>query len=153
MKYLIRSAKYFLKLTIILVLIIVILSMTRLIDSDISKMFVNGYDSLWQIAILMAVFSLVYPRFGYMRRNAIVPGSFDEVLPIVMSAMERLGYERESLEGENLTFRKRGIGPRIVRSWEDRISLERMVSGFEVEGLGKDVMRVKYALEDGLRTE
>lgn len=153
MKYLIRSAKYFLKLTIILTLVLLILSSTKLVDSDISKMFVNGYDSLWQIAALMAVFSLIYPRFGYMRRNAIVPGSFDEVLPLVMSTMERLGYEQENRDGENLTFRKHGIGARVTRSWEDRISLERMATGFEVEGPGKDVIRVKYALEDSLKAQ
>ena len=153
MKYLIRSAKYLLKFTIFLTLIILILTMTHLVDPDISKMFVGGYDSLWKIAALMLVFSLLYPRFGYMKRSAIVPGSFEEVLPIVSAVMQRLGYEEESRDGENMTFRKRGIGARMVRSWEDRISFERMVTGFELEGIGKDVIRVKYALEDGIKAE
>ena len=62
MKYLVRAVKYFIYLMIILSLIIVVLIMTKMVESDISKMFVNGYDSLWQIALMMAVFALIYPK-------------------------------------------------------------------------------------------
>ena len=78
MRYLIRSVKYFVQLMVILCLIIAILIVAKVVDADISRIFVNGYDSLWQIALLMAVFAAIYPRFGYARRQAIVPGSDEE---------------------------------------------------------------------------
>ncbi|MBQ6556856.1 MAG: hypothetical protein IJL86_04860, partial [Bacteroidales bacterium] len=65
MRYFIRSVKYFVQLMVILTLIIVILVVAKVVDSDISKIFVNGYDSLWQIALLMAAFAAIYPRLGY----------------------------------------------------------------------------------------
>ncbi|MBR4808789.1 MAG: hypothetical protein IK031_00735, partial [Bacteroidales bacterium] len=78
MKYLIRAVKYFVQLTVILSLIIAILIVAKVVDSDISKIFVNGYDSLWQIALMMAAFAAIYPSFGYGRRRVVVPGSDDE---------------------------------------------------------------------------
>ena len=65
MKYIIRSLKYFCYLIIILTLIILALVLTGFVEADLSKMFVNGYDSLWQIALIMLAFALIYPRFGF----------------------------------------------------------------------------------------
>ena len=71
MKYIIRSIKYFIQLMVILALIIAVLIVAKVVDSDISKIFVNGYDSLWQIALMMAAFAAIYPRFGYSKRQAV----------------------------------------------------------------------------------
>ena len=62
MKYLIRSLKYYCYLIILLALIILALVLTGFVEADLSKMFVNGYDSLWQIALVMLAFAALYPR-------------------------------------------------------------------------------------------
>ena len=49
MKYIIRSLKYYCYLILLLTLIILALVLTGFVEADLSKMFVNGYDSLWQI--------------------------------------------------------------------------------------------------------
>ena len=68
MRYLVRALKYFVQLMVILTIIIAILIVAKVVDSDISQIFVNGWDSLWQIALLMAAFAAVYPKIGYVRR-------------------------------------------------------------------------------------
>lgn len=148
MRYFIRSAKYFIQLMVILALIIAVLIVAKVVDSDISKIFVNGYDSLWQIALMMAVFAAIYPRFGYSKRQAIVPGSDEEVLPVLEKAMKAFGYERENRKDGVLAYRKRAVGDRLLRLWEDRITVSRFVSGFELEGSNKDLVRLINALRE-----
>lgn len=147
MKYFIRSIKYFLYLSVILIIVLYALVALKLANGDIQSMFRNGYDSLWQIAGILAIFAAIYPKFGYSARKAIVPGAYSEIRDSVLSVMESRGYRLEKEEGENMTFRLRSPLYRITRVGEDRITLTRDVSGFEVEGLTKDVVRLIQALE------
>ena len=148
MRYLIRSVKYFVQLMVILSLIIAILIVAKVVDADISRIFVNGYDSLWQIALLMAVFAAIYPRFGYARRQAIVPGSDEETAPLLERVMSAHGYEKENRTDGVLAYRKRSAGDRLLRLLEDRITVTRFVSGYELEGSNKDVVRLINALRE-----
>ncbi len=153
-RYIIRAVKYFIQLMVILAVIIAILIVAKVVDSDISKIFVNGYDSLWQIALMMACFAAIYPRFGYGRRQAIVPGSDDEVEPVLRRVMEAHGYVEEGDSSHSLRmtgteircFRKKSVTARLTRLWEDRISVERCATGFELEGISRDVVRLVNAL-------
>ena len=95
MKYFIRSLKYFCYLILILAVIIAALVLTGFVEADLSKMFVHGYDSLWQMALVMLVFALIYPRFGFSRRTVQLNGSPEEVRPGVLRVMEGLGYVPE----------------------------------------------------------
>ena len=147
-RYLLRSVKYFIQLMIILTLVIAILIVAKVVDSDISKIFVNGYDSLWQIALIMAAFAAIYPRFGYAARRVVVPGSDEEVMPVLEKVMAARGYEREKRADGRICYRKSSIPDRIIRLWEDRISVERLATGFELEGYNRDVVRLVNSLRD-----
>ena len=142
MTYLIRAVKYFGQLMVILTVIIAILIVAKVVDSDISKIFVNGYDSLWQIALMMAAFAAIYPRFGYSRRQAIIPGSDEEAGPQLEKAMSAFGYEKEQRSDGVLSYRKRSGADRFMRLWEDRITVTRCATGYELEGPNKDVVRL-----------
>ncbi len=148
MKYLVRSLKYFVQLAVILALVIAILVVARVVPGDISQIFRNGYDSLWQIAIIMAVFAAVYPRFGYASREAVLPGSDEEVKPLLDKVMSAHGYKQEERSDGKLSYRKASAGDRLLRLWEDRISVDRFVSGYTLEGYNKDVVRLINALRD-----
>jgi len=153
MRYLIRSVKYFIQLMVILALIIAILIVAKVVDSDISKIFVNGYDSLWQIAILMAVFAAIYPRLGYGRRQALVPGADEEAEPVLQQVMQAHGYMElpsEAVPGDSpaRVFRKKAAGDRFTRLWEDRITVTRCLTGYELEGISKDIVRLCSAMRD-----
>ena len=147
MKYIVRSLKYFVYICIIMALILTALVLLKVVDSDVTLMFRNGYDSLWQIALMFLVVSFLYPRFGYCRRCVRVPGEYSEVRDALVSCMNELGYDLESEESENLSFRLRSTLGRITRPWEDRLIFERFIPGFYIEGRSKDVARVISALE------
>lgn len=148
MRYLIRALKYYVQLMVILVLIIGVLVLAGFVESDISQIFVNGYDSLWQITLMMAVFAAIYPRFGYSRRTAIVPGDDDEASAVLGRVMTAFGYEPVTGKGGEPVWRKRAFAPRLFRLWEDGVRVSRCISGFELEGPSKDITRICSALRD-----
>ena len=147
MKYIIRSLKYFCYLIILLTLIILALVLTGFVEADLSKMFVNGYDSLWQIALVMLAFAALYPRFGFSKRTAHVYGSPEEIRSDVLRVMGVLGYRLESEKEGSWAFLRRSGVSRALKMWEDRITLTASAAGLEVEGLTRDLMRVVSALE------
>ena len=133
---------------VILAIIIAILIVAKVVDSDISKIFVNGYDSLWQIALMMAAFAAIYPRFGYAKREAVVPGDDEEAGAVLSRVMAAHGYEKENRTDGVLAYRKRSAGDRFTRLWEDRVTVTRSMTGYELEGSNKDIVRLINALRD-----
>lgn len=142
MKYIIRSLKYFVKLTLILAAVIFIMVQMKLVEGNLDTMFVNGKDSLWQIALMLLAFSAVYPRFGYCTREVVLPGSTEEILPQVKKVMKAQEYKLQSEDGEDFVYCKRSIAIRILKMGEDTITLKRTMSGYNIEGISKDVMRL-----------
>ena len=147
MKYIVRSLKYFCYLILFLALIILVLVLTGFVEADLSKMFVNGYDSLWQIAVIMLVFAIIYPRFGFSRRTAHLYGAPEELRPDVVRVMERLGYKLEGEQDGAWTFVRRSPVSRALKMWEDRITVSAGAAGLELEGLTRDLPRIVSALE------
>ena len=147
MKYFIRALKYYVYLLVLLAVIILALVLTGFVEADLSKMFVNGYDSLWQIALIMLVFALIYPRFGFSKRTAHVYGSPEELRPDILKVMESQGYRLESEEDGKFRFLRRSGFSRALKMWEDRITLSPTGAGMEVEGLTRDLSRIVSSLE------
>lgn len=153
MKYFIRAVKYFFYFSIIVTIIMAALVFFKVIDSNIELMFRNGYDSLWHIALMFAVISAFYPMLGFMKKEALIPGEYKDIRPAIVEYMQEKGYALETENGENLNFRLRNGINRLSRMYEDRISFIRNFSGFQVEGLRKDVVRIVYGLEYKFRNK
>ena len=153
MRYVIRAIKYFIYISLFIAIVMGVFMAVGYLETDINAVFKNGYKSLWQIAGIFALLSAVYPMFGYMKKSVIIPGEYSEIRPLAISAMEERGYVLEKEEGENLTFRRKDVLSRATRMLEDRITLSRDISGFEMEGLRKDVVRLAYAIENKGRSE
>lgn len=147
-RYLLRSLKYFLKLALLLILILAVLAAAKMVPSKIDGMFVNGYDSVWQIALILAALSLLYPKFGYGRRSVFFPGDPSEVEAKTVKAMALRGFIPERKGADSLEFRTSSTYMRILRLGEDRISFEKTATGFDIEGKVKDIARVAAFLEN-----
>ena len=154
MKYIVRSLKYFLYLTVILTLVLFVLVKLGIADGNLGTMFVNGYDSFWQIALIIAAFAAIYPRFGYTRRNVPAPGGQDETFPTLEETMRARGYvldpgtAKTSPESDvSWRFRRVSVLARILKIWEDTVTVTKTLSGYELEGLTKDVTRIGSALD------
>ena len=74
-------------------------------------------------------------------------GSPEEVRPGVLRVMEGLGYVPEDAPEGSLCFRRRSGLSRALKMWEDRITMTPSATGWEVEGLTRDLSRIVSALE------
>jgi len=147
MKYFVRAVKYYLSLLILIAVILGILVFIGAAEADIKTMFRNGYDALWQIAILFAVIAAIYPKFGFVEKEAVFPGSWAETRDGIAGYMASRNYVIEKEEEGKISFRHKGILNRISRMYEDRITVSSVFSGVKVEGLRKDVFRIAAGLE------
>ena len=119
----------------------------HVVDPEIESMFRNGYKSLLQIAVMFGTVSAIYPLFGFMKKGAFLPGEYSEIAPEVKAVMKERGYVLESEEGENISFRRADFASKLFRMFEDRVTFTRDATGFTVEGLRRDVVRLVYAVE------
>lgn len=147
MKYFIRSVKYFFYLMIVLCLILVVMIFAGLVEGNIANMFVNGYDSVWQITLFMAVFAAIYPRFGYTTRTAHIYGTSEQAESCLTRVMDIHDYKLHSQDGDQRRYVKRSPIARVFRMWEDTITITPIAGGFEVEGSSKDIVRIVSGLE------
>jgi len=147
MKYFVRVIKYFVYITVIVTLILTTLVLLKLVSPDINVMFRNGYNSIWQIALAFLGVSAFYPRFGYTNRGVILPGEPAEIRRGIKEYMLDRGYELETENGDDMTFRLISKFKRAAKMWEDRITFSRYLSGYYIEGITKEVTRIASSLE------
>lgn len=152
MRYFIRAVKYFIYFTLLFIVIMAILVLTGAAEGDISTMFKGGYSALWKIALIFAVISAIYPSVGFIRKEAMIPGSWEEDKDAIKAFMAGRGYTLESEDTGTMSFRKKGTG-RFTRMYEDRIVFTTKIGGVELEGMRKDVIRLAMGLESRFRRE
>ena len=157
MKYIVRVLKYFVFITVVMALILLVLALLGYVEKDVDSMFRNGWKTIWQIALMFLAVAALYPRFGFCKRGAIIPGAYEDIRPGLVRYMAGRGYEIEKEEGENLSFRLKSPLQRFLKLlFEDRITFTRDRAGFYVEGRTKDVVRIVSGLEalfNGTRTD
>ncbi|HCY73271.1 MAG TPA: hypothetical protein DHU75_03940 [Rikenellaceae bacterium] len=150
MKYLVRSLKYFVYLSFILVLFILVLCLLGLVPKNIDLLFVNGWKSIPQMAVIVAVFAAVYPKIGFTKRNVPVPGDDTQAEEKIAEFMKSRKYVFLKKVGADLVYRRASVVDRIVKMCEDTIYFKRIFGGYEMEGLTKDVARLDTGLAQWL---
>lgn len=152
MRYFIRAVKYFIYFILLFVVIMAVLVLTGAAEGDISTMFRGGYSALWKIAVIFAVISTIYPSVGFIRKEAMIPGSWEEDKDIIKEFMGGRGYVLETEDTGIMSFRKTGMS-RFTRMYEDRVTLSAKIGGVEIEGMRKDVLRLAMGLESRFHRE
>lgn len=153
MTYLRRAFKYLVQICIIFVLIIGALMLTGYISSDVSVAFQQGWKSIAYIAGMFAVVSLAYPFFGYGKRTIHAKGDPAEYWARIDAAMASRGYKKAG-ETENGGYRYHHTSTymRVMRLWEDNITIEPVLGGFQAEGLVRDLARIVSAIDHKINT-
>lgn len=147
MRYTIRAVKYFLSMAVIVSLILLGLTYYATGGFDISQSLENGWMSAIYIALILAVFSAVYPKFGYRERPLDIRGEREDIARVIREYMVGRGYRPESDRDGLLTFRNGSPLVRFFRVWEDRITFTPTRSGYTIEGLNRDIVRMISGIE------
>lgn len=147
MRYIIRALKYFVYLTLILILFVAVIYLITAKGAPLESMFKDGYNSLWKMALIVAAFAAVYPSFGYGKRRIRATGPADEIIPKIEATLNARGYVLENRDAQdNLVFRKASKLDRAAKMFEDTVRFTRALSGYEMEGKLKDIVRLDTAL-------
>ena len=152
MTYLRRALKYFIQITLILALILVILMASGMVSWDMNIAFQHGWKSVWWILAAFAVMSLAYPFFGYQKRKINVVGDPADYKEGIVKALATRGYVLEDDQDGELKFRLSSPVNKAARMWEDRITLTPVLGGFQAEGLSRDLVRVVSSIEHQFRS-
>ena len=152
MTHLRRALKYFVQTCLLLVIILAILMLSGMVSKDISVAFQHGWTSVWWILALFAVMALVYPFFGYQKRQIHVKGDPALAKDGIAEALRGRGYVLADETDGVLKFHLSAPLSRAFRMWEDTITFTPVLGGWEVEGLSRDLVRVVSCFELYFRT-
>lgn len=148
MTYLRRAVKYLIQITLLFVLIIGILMLSGFVSKDIAVAFRNGWASIGYIFALFAVMSAAYPFFGYGKRNIRAQGDPAGHWAAIDEAMAQRGYEKAGeTEDGGRKYRLQSGFNRAMRLWEDTITIQPVLGGFQAEGLVRDLARTVMSID------
>ena len=146
--YLRRALKYFIQITLIFVVIIGILMLSGMASTDINTAFRSGWKSVELILAAFAVMGLIYPFFGYGKRNIQAAGDPAGYWQAIDQTLDLRGYVKAGATPEGgFRYHLRSFTPRAARLWEDTITINPVLGGFQAEGLNRDLVRVVMALD------
>ena len=151
MTYIRRALKYFIQMTLIVTVIILVLMWAGVVSWDLNVAFQHGMKSVWWILAIFAVISLSYPFFGYQKRKIHVNGDPALARDGIVEALKIRGYVPESEADGVLKFHLSSPVNRAFRFWEDTITLTPVLDGWEAEGLSRDLVRVVSSIEQYFR--
>ena len=151
MTYIRRALKYFVQTCLLLAVILAILMLSGMVSKDISVAFQHGWTSVWWILALFAVMALVYPFFGYQKRQIHVKGDPALARDGIVEALQGRGYVLAGETDGVLKFHLTAPLNRAFRFWEDTITLTPVLGGWEAEGLSRDLVRVVSSIEHHFR--
>lgn len=145
MRYIVRALKYFIYICVLVTLALLVMVLLKVVSPDINVMFKDGWKSVGIIAAMFAAVSAFYPLFGYSKRLATVLGDLSGLEKGVEEYLEYHGYRLESKDGDTMTFRSKSLARRII--WDDRITIEKGLGGFYVEGVSREIAKLVSGLE------
>jgi len=149
-KYLIRSAKYFVALCVLLVAIMALnraMGSTLTIRETFYVMFHTTHGLL--LPVVIVVLALCYPRFGFIVRR--VEGDTEHDREQIVNAFRSAGFSLRREEEGTLFFRADGFVQKLLLLWEDEIRVSQYGQWIELDGIRRGVARVQYRLDSYLQ--
>jgi uncharacterized membrane protein YciS (DUF1049 family) len=105
------------------------------------KDLLRGSD-LTSLIIFGAVFGMVYPLFGYVKRKVHTNHPLDEEKQEVIRLFADARFEVSSDEDKKIVFRHRSPLARLMRLYEDGIEVDYSENPVVLSGLRRDVDRL-----------
>ena len=149
-KYLIRSAKYFVALCVLLVAIMALnraMGSTLTIRETFYVLFHTTRGLL--LPVVVVVLALCYPRFGFIVRR--VEGDTELDREQIVNAFRSAGFSLRREEEGTLFFRADGFVQKLLLLWEDEIRVSQYGQWIELDGIRRGVARVQYRLDSYLQ--
>lgn len=142
-RYIIRAAKYFIYLLLIFAVLFGLLLATGY-SSWQTFGAVARSGRVWLLAAAFVGLPLVYPLFGYVKRQMTI--DFDGRRELIGRVLAMNGYRVVSETPDSLVCRAATGLKRAALQFEDRIVIRRTGRGVRVEGPRKEVVKLEYRI-------
>ncbi len=152
MKYLIRSVKTFFSFALYLV----VLTALMLTFSDNGLTLQEAYldpevglfrdNNLIKMLAFLILVASVYPMFSFVKKDTFVSGGYAENAAEIHQVFEKQGYIKVSEDNEKVYYRKSSGLVRLMRYFEDEVSITKLESPLVIDGMRKDVYRLASSI-------
>lgn len=155
LRYLFRVLKsliWFLILFAIMVAIIVLIVPEYTFGMVFKEggMFVPGSEI--RIVLLFLAISAIYPAVKYVKKEAIIKGTFEENRDKIFETFQKLGYVFVSEDDNTATFRLAKKSLRFMRMYEDKITITKGESPLILKGDRKEIIRLGESIMYAVNT-
>lgn len=151
MKYLLRSAKYFIALCVLCAALMTLNQATGMARLSIGETFYVMFHTPRGMLLpaMIVVLAALYPKFGFVVRR--VEGDVEADREQILNAFRAAGFSlRQERDGE-LVFRADTLLRRLTLLWEDEIKVSQYGQWIRIEGIRRGAARVQYRLDSYLQ--
>ncbi|MDR2584956.1 MAG: hypothetical protein LBC84_01855 [Prevotellaceae bacterium] len=146
-KYLIRVVKYMVYCFVLLCLLLSLVFYTS--DHGQLTYFWEMIPSTnyWQVALFLIAFAAVYPFIGYAQRTVYLNRSFETDREALIEPILFARFQITDDFGQKLVFRHKSAFTRLMRLYEDAITIDYSNNPVIITGLRRDVYRFARYME------
>lgn len=147
MKYFIRSVKYLVYFTVVCGIILVITFHFSVKPEGltlIDMLLVDG--SIYKMLAFFVAVAAVYPALGFQKKQMYV-SNVKEHRKEIVELFENANYVIDSESATSISFRMRNPFMRLLRLYEDKVTIDYTDYPVFIEGLRKDVLRFSRNIE------
>lgn len=91
--------------------------------------------------------------FGYAKKKVYLNNGFENDREKILEIFKNSKYSVDSETGESIVFKHNSAFLRIVRMYEDKITVSKIDNPIVIEGLRKDVYRIARTIEWHVRDD
>ncbi len=145
-KYLLRVVKSYISFVFVLLLIISILVLITP-EYSFDMIFKNEggvfRENSWpRILALFGVLALIYPGLTYVKKEVLIEGTFEENRNQIIGVFENANYDCVGEDDEKVYFRQRSAFTRLMRLYEDEVTITKGEAPLILTGARKEIIRL-----------
>ena len=152
-KHLIRSVKYFFYIAIFFSLLVTIMFYTSDVPEGTTVLDLFKEGSWWKILLFFIAFAGVYPFVGYQKKQIYTAENLSTKKKEIITLFENANFVLESDNGKTMVFRLRNKFLRLMRTYEDAITIDYTETPATISGLRKDTLRFSRSIEYLMREQ
>lgn len=146
MKYVIRAIKSFILYCILFAAMTAVIYLTSTGEGvTIESLYQPG--AIPKIFLFFAVIAAIYPAIGYVKREVILHKDFKEVKELIDKIFSSANYVNIFEDDQIVVYRSRSKATRLMRLYEDHITIDKTENPICIKGLRKDATKLANAIE------
>lgn len=153
MKYVIRAVKYLVYFTVMCSIILILTFHFSVKPEGLTLMDMLLVDgSLYKMLAFFVAVAAIYPALGFQNKPLYV-SNIKENRKQIVELFENANYVIASEDATSVSFRLRNPFLRLMRLYEDYVTIDFSDNPVMIEGLRKDVLRFGRGIEYICREE